>query len=384
MKRLLLLCSAALLLLCFFGCAKETDPWDAPPVIPGYGEPVRAENDAAVCFAIWRYANGDSVIATSDGHAYLISDSMPDGLDGGITVIPRSPERIYMAASAVMCFWDAMDRLGDIRFSGLEADDWTIEGARAAMEDGGIVYAGKYREPDYELLLSGDCDLSIQSTMSEHVPKVKEKLSELGIPVFVDRSSYEPDPLGRCEWVKVYAEIAGCPEIGETLFDGQKAVFDSVADALAAAPSSPASPFGGKTAVFFYVTASGKFVTRKQGDYISRMIELAGGENVFAFEGEDNALSSVTLSPEEFVLAAKDADIILYNGTVAGTLSSIEELAALNPLLEDFRAVRNGAVWCTEANLYQNIMKTGEVLADFYAVFADTGEPLTYLHKLDG
>ena len=374
MKRMTALLLVLLLLLPAAGCLKTEGNREKPPRIPGYGEPVRAENDAAVCFSIWRYAGGDSVITTNDGQTYLISDSAPDGLGGRITVIPRGPERVYMAASAVMCFWDAMDRMGDVRFSALEADAWTVEAARLAMERGGIVYAGRYREPDYELLLTGGCDLSIQSTMSEHVPKVKEKLAELGIPVFVDRSSYEPDPLGRCEWVKVYAEIAGCPETGEALFAEQKAVFDALADA----------PSRGKTAVFFYVTASGKFVTRKSGDYISKMIELAGGENVFTFEGEDNALSSVTLSPEEFVLAARDADVILYNGTVAGTLSSLEELVSLNPLLADFRAVKNGDVWCTEANLYQNVMKTGEVLADFYAVFADTGEPLTYLHKLDG
>ena len=142
------------------------------------------------------------------------------------------------------------------------------------------------------------------------------------------------------------------------------------------------APPSGKTAVFFYVTAAGSFVTRKSGDYITKMIELAGGENVFAFEGEDNALSSVTLSPEEFVLAAKDADVILYNGTVSGTLSTVDELTALNPLLGDFRAVKNGNVWCTEQNLYQNIMKTGEILADFHTVFADTGEPTAYLHRL--
>ncbi|MBR5681391.1 MAG: ABC transporter substrate-binding protein, partial [Clostridia bacterium] len=195
-----------------------------PPEIPGYGEPVRVPLDAAACFSILRYENGDSLILTSDSQAYLITDAQdgPDGLGSSVTVIPRAPGTVYMAASAVMCFWDAMDRLSDIRFSALEADGWTVENARAAMEKGEIVYAGKYREPDYELLLSGGCALSIQSTMSEHVPKVKEKLAEIGIPVFVDRSSYEPDPLGRCEWVKVYAEIAGCPETGEALFAEQK------------------------------------------------------------------------------------------------------------------------------------------------------------------
>ena len=372
MRRCLILILALVLL--FPGCAAAGNTGvDAPPEIPGYGEPVRVPTEAARCFAIWRWDNGDSAVTTNDGKIYLVTDAASVTAADGITVIPRHPERVYMAASAVMCFWDAMGRLGDIRFSALEAEDWTVDGAREAMERGEIRYAGKYREPDYELLLSENCGLSIQSTMSEHVPKVKEKLTELGIPVFVDRSSYEADPLGRCEWVKVYAQIAGCPETGEALFAEQKAVFESLSDA----------PPSGKTAVFFYVTAAGSFVTRKSGDYISKMIELAGGENVFAFEGEDNALSSVTLSPEEFVLAAKDADVILYNGTVGGTLSTVDELTALNPLLGDFRAVKNGDVWCTEQNLYQNIMKTGEILADFHTVFADTGEPTAYLHKLE-
>ena len=373
MKRFWLFFFALLLLLCIGGCARETDPWNVPPALPGYGEPRNVPTSAASCFAIWRYENGDSLIRTDDGASYLITEN-DSAAPENVTVIPRRPQTVYMAASAVMCFWDAMDCLDEIRFSSLEADAWTVDGAREAMETGAILYAGKYREPDYELLLSGGCDLSIQSTMSEHVPKVKEKLEELGIPVFVDRSSYESSPLARCEWVRVYAEIAGCPERGDALFAEQKATFDSLRDAE---PS-------GKTAVFFYVTASGSFVTRKSGDYISKMIELAGGENVFAFEGEDNALSSVTLSPEEFVLAAKDADIILYNGTISGILYTLDELEALNPLLSDFRAVKNGDVWCTEANLYQNIMKTGEILSDFHAIFADTGEPLTYLHKLDG
>ena len=373
MKRLLLWLLPAVLLLCV-GCAGEADPWDAAPSIPGYGEAVRIPSDTAACFVIYRWDNGDSWIATNDGQAYLIADAAPDGLDPAVTVIPHSPERIYMAASAVMCFWESLGRLGDIRFSALEADDWTLDGARDAMQAGRMRYAGKYREPDYEILLTGGCDLSIQSTMSEHVPKVKEKLRELGIPVFVDRSSYEADPLARVEWVKVYAEIAGCPEAGETLYAGQKAVFDRLTDA----------PPSGKTAVFFYITASGNFVTRKHGDYVSKMIELAGGENVFPFEGDDTALSSVTLSPEDFVLAAKDADIIFYNGTITGNPASIGELVSKNALLADFRAVKNGDVWCTEANLYQNIMKTGEILADFYTVFADTGESLTYLSKLDG
>ena len=371
------------LCLCPAGCGRAEVISMDPPALDGWGEPERIPNDCAESFALYRYDNGDSAVVTGDGTAYLVTDdpaaaraktASASETEPKLTVLPRSPERVYLAATAVMSFFDALDALPSVRFSALEADGWTSENARARMEDGEMVYAGRYREPDYELLLSGGCDLSIQSTMSEHVPKVREKLEELGIPVFVDRSSYESDPLARCEWVRVYAEIFGSPEAGDALFAEQKAHFDTLGNV------SPS----GKTAVFFYVTASGSFVTRKSGDYVSKMIELAGGENVFAFKGDDNALSSVTVAPEEFCLRAKDADIILYNSTTSGAVSSVEELIAKNELLADFRAVKNGDVWCTEDSLYQDIMKTGEILSDFSAVFSgtapDTG--LRYLKKL--
>lgn len=363
-----------ILIITVCGCGAGTGGAEkALPEIPGYGTAQKRENEYAECFTIYGYENGSTLIAMNDGSMYLVAENKPDGLPDGVTFIPRSTDMIYMAASAVISFYDALDRISDIRFSALEADDWYIESARAAMENGGIIYAGKYREPDYELLLTEGCRLSVQSTMSEHVPKVREKLEELGIPVFVDRSSYEPHPLGRCEWVRVYAELAGCTKLGEELFAEQKARFDKLAD----------SPDSGKTAVFFYITSSGRIVTRKSGDYITSMIELAGGKNVFDFIGEDNASSTVTLEPEQFCLNAKDADVMIYNCNIAGDINSIAELTAKNSLLADFRAVKSGSVWCTGRSVYQDIMRTGDILTDFHTLFFDTGEELTYLYKIN-
>ena len=334
-KRITGIFLAAALLFQVCGCGTENATVNSgPPVIAEYGEPIKTELEYAECFSLYSYDNGDTLITTDDGSTYLITDSASSGLADNIVVIPRSPDMIYMAASAVMCFYDALGKLGDIRFSALEKDGWYIENAREAMEKGDIIYAGKYSEPDYELLLSEGCRLSVQSTMSDHVPRVKEKLSELGIPVFVDRSSYEPQPLGRCEWIKVYAAMAGCPELGDKLFAEQRAHFDQ----LTGTESS------GKSAVFFYITASGKIVTRKSGDYIIKMMQFAGGKNVFDFIGDDNATSSVTLEPEQFTLHAKDADIIIYNCNISGEIHSIDELISKNPLLAEFTAVKKAYI----------------------------------------
>ena len=50
------------------------------------------------------------------------------------------------------------------------------------------------------------------------VRELKEKLEELGIPVLVDHSSYEPNPLGRTEWVKLYGLLTGHEEEAEAAF----------------------------------------------------------------------------------------------------------------------------------------------------------------------
>lgn len=67
-------------------------------------------------------------------------------------------------------------------------------GSKNGNGRGKIAYAGKYSAPDYEKILSSDCGLAVESTMIYHTPEVKEQLERLGIPVLVERSSYEGHP----------------------------------------------------------------------------------------------------------------------------------------------------------------------------------------------
>ena len=51
--------------------------------------------------------------------------------------------------------------------------------------------------------------------MIHHNPEVQEKLEQFGIPVMVERSSYESHPLGRTEWMKLYAVLLGKEDVAE-------------------------------------------------------------------------------------------------------------------------------------------------------------------------
>ena len=236
-------------------------------------------------------------------------------------------------------------------------------------------FAGKYSAPDYELILSERCDLAIESTMIYHSPAISEKLIDYGVPVLIERSSYEEDPLGRMEWIKVYGAILGKE-------DEAAALFNAEADAVEAIGAQPKT---GKTVAFFYITGTGAVNVRKSGDYVVRMIETAGGSYAFPDLSSGSALSTVNMTMESFYVGAKDADVLIYNSAIDGEIYTLDELIDKNPLLKDFKAVQSGDVWCTGKNLFQAPMGLGKLIGDFYEVLSGTERTeLTYLHKLNG
>ncbi len=327
-------------------------------------------------FRLFEYDGGYRLLNTCDGSRYLIVPAgtpVPEDLDSDVTVLQQPMENIYLAASAVMDMFVSMGSIDAIALSGTDHDDWSIEEARAAMEDGRIVYAGKYSTPDYELILSRNCSLAIENTMILHTPDVREKLMETGIPVLVDYSSYETHPLGRAEWVKVYGALTGCEEAAAAAFEEQVSLLDSVTRDIQETTAVPDDDSDRITAVFFSITSNGTVTLRKSHDYVPKMMELAGGHYLFDDLTDGTASSSVHMQMEEFCSRAVDADVLLYNGTIDGDLSSIDDLLKKAPLLKKFRAITNDQVWLISSNLYQDSMQPGRIISDFHRMFRKIG-----------
>ena len=332
----------------------------------------------ATQFAVDYYDGGYKLLTMGDGSRFLLIPEgleKPKGIAQDIVALYQPLENLYLAASAAMCFFDQLDGIDAISLSGTRAEGWYIENARKAMENGSLVYAGKYSEPDYERLLDAGCPLAIESQMIDHTPEVREKLQQLGIPVLVDLASDEPHPLGRTEWVKLYGALLNREEEAQAAFQEQNAYLEE----LTGLENT------GKTVAFFHISSSGYVVARKSGDYVSNMIALAGGNYVFKDLGNDNALSTVNLEMETFFATAKDADIVIYNSAIVGEVASLDDLVEQNPLLAQFKAVQNGDVWCTGQNMYQQTMDLGRMVHSFYQIFTEDGSELDevpYLKRL--
>lgn len=357
--------------------------WSAAPEIDGLRFISSEKNDVAEYFRLSVYEDASGakyqLLETAGGlHRYLIAptdaqvsdrksdhftaraseansankEKKGDALD--LTVLQQPLTTTYVAASAVMAPLCDLGAVSQIRFSGLREEGWYVDEARTAMKKGSMLFAGKYSEPDYETLLREGCDLALESTMIYRSPEVIEKLSALGIPVYIDYSSYEPHVLGRLEWIRVYGALFGHEEKAQQWYASERDRIRAIQKT--AEKSSP-------TVVYFYVNSSGQIQVRQPHDYIPELLELAGARYLAPdMKGlSGSRKSNVTVSLEDFYSSCRDADYLIYSATLDRPLSSIQELLGKNALFADFKAVKEGHVYTTDKDFYQ----LSDRMADF-------------------
>lgn len=323
--------------------------------------------------------NGDRILivpkhqqAPKDAEA-LVSPSA-EGEPGKLIVLQEPVKNLYLVASSVMDMFAQLDSMDAISMCGLKEEDWYIPAAKQAMKEGTLLYAGKYSQPDYELLLSQNCSMAIENSMIYHTPEVMEKLDEFGIPTLVEYSSYEEHPLGRVEWVRFFGALLDQEEKADQLFEKQKEALKRV----------EAEESTGKTVAFFYITSNGLVQVRQSTDYIPKMIELAGGKYVFENLGDpDSRRSTVNLQLEDFYDGAQDADFLVYNTTIDRQVQTLEDLLKKCSLLKDFKAVKNHQVWCTTEDMYQQSMSAGNLIEDFHRMLTGDDKETRYLYRLE-
>lgn len=314
-------------------------------------------------------------------------EPVPEDLPEDITPLLQPLTNMYLAATSAMDFFCHLDAVDQITLSGTDRSGWYLEEPKKALEEGTMEYAGKYSAPDYERIVDKSCSLAIESTMIYHCPQVKEQLENLGVPVLVERSSYEADPLGRMEWIKLYGVLTGKEQLAEELFEKEIKELENVSVQADEGQEHSDQTNQGKTVAFFYITSRGSANVRKPGDYVAKMITMAGGTYVpqSAEKEEENALSTMNMEMEAFYAKAKDADYIIYNSTIDGELTTMDEFLAKSPLLADFKAVKEGHVWCTGKNLFQETMGLGNMIQDIHRMLTeetpDEGQ-MHYIHQL--
>ena len=372
----LALCAPASIAL--FGCSSSSEKnASSEQGLSALGEPTPVALAHVTQFSLNAYDGGYRLASLASGDRLLIvpeGAAVPEGLPESVAVIQRPLENVYLASTGMICLVDAVGALGAVGVSSVRPEDSPVPAFTELLEDGSIAYGGIYRAPDYELIAATACPLAIENTNIDHVPEVRAKLEELGVTVLMEQSSREESMLGRLEWIRLMG----------ALFDREDEateVFDSLAERVEDAAAEGSL---GRTVAFFYVNEDGAAVTRRDGDYFCQMIEAAGGTYVsFSEEGAaDSSPTTVTVEMERFYAGARDADVIIYNGTIDDGVDTLEALVEKNALLADFAAVRSGDVWTCDSNLYQQMTSMAEIIGELRAALSGSDEAGAFFRRL--
>ncbi len=326
-----------------------------------------------------------SLITISNGGRFLLvpeNAEVPSNLPPETCVLKLPLDKTYLVSSSAMDYVAKLGAVGSLRFSGTKESGWFIPEARDAMKAKKLLYAGKYSAPDYEILLSLGCNFALENTMIYHNPEVKEKLEELGIPVLVERSGYEADPLGRLEWIKLYGLLFGKESEAQEYFESEIKKIETV---LQKNQNGGADLKNQKSVAFFFVNSNGAVNVRKGGDYISKMIEIAGGKYVPQDEKKSDGrkhVSTETVQFESFYAAAHDADILIYDGTIGGEISRKADLLRKNPLFAGFKAYKSGNIYCVGRDFFQRSTGTADFISDVSKAVSGEESGLVFLRKV--
>ena len=249
----------------------------------------------------------------------------PKGFVG--EVLDVEPSRIVCVSSTHIAMLDAVGEVEKV--VGVSGIDYITNDYITTHRDsiGDIGYEGNI---DYELMVALDPDIVLMFGING-ASGMEGKLHELGIPFAYVADYLEESPLGKAEWMIAVAEIAGCRERAERIFDKIPERYDSLKRMVAEADEP-------QPKVMLNTPYGDSWFMAPMTSYVAQTVADAGGDYVYK---RNTTTRSLPIDLEEAALLVGEADLWLH----VGDIGSLDELKRRLPKFADARCVVRGDVW---------------------------------------
>jgi len=321
----------------------------------------------ATHFKLKYLKSGRKLIVDGSGRKLLLvhegGGAVSSNSTGSTMAIPV--RRVIIRWSTIPSFLKALgvqDTVAGVVTRNEEACDEYI---KTRIAGGDIEVVGGHGSIDYEKLAALNPDVFFVSRWEK-----TSKLDELDIPYAVITEYLEDNPLGRMEWMKFFAAFYDRENAARHIFSRSVRRIKSISARLREVKKRPRVLWG-------FIRPDGSIYAPRGKCYVSRMIRMAGGVSVL----EDvKRMRDGSLSLEHFYALGKRADIyIVPQPLMVYGMATIKKLLFLNPLLRDFKSVRNGKVWCFTNRYTNSIADTDRVIEELASIFHPG---LTAVHQL--
>lgn len=253
---------------------------------------------------------------------------LPDGFDEHVVI--RTPvERVALFSTTQVGYIDLLGCAD--RIIGIARPDYVnTPSLRERIEKGAVSEIGMPFSPNVEEILELNPEMIVTTALPAARQTDYKALVMAGIPVVVVAEWLEESPLGRAEWLKLYAALLGREEVAVEKFadiEHSYHALKALTDTLSHRPSVVTGmPF--KDAWF----------VPGGNSYVACFLRDAGAD----YHWKNRAKTgSIKMDIEAVYPVALEAEFWLNPGTV----QSLDELLAKDIRFRDFFAVRSGKVY---------------------------------------
>ncbi|MGM8362150.1 ABC transporter substrate-binding protein [Flavobacterium sp. ARAG 55.4] len=276
----------------------------------------------------WPDANKDFVYILKEKNT-----AVPDSLQK-YTQITVPLKSIVVTSTTNIPF---LEMLGvEKSLAGFPHTDYVSSEKTRKLIDAGIVKnVGQNERLNMEKLIDLAPEAIITFGIDNNNPMIAN-LEKNGLKVLIQADWMEQSPLGKAEWIKLYAALFGKEKEGKILFDN---IVKSYNDALRLVAGEKAE----KTVLYGSMYQNQWYVA-KGNSWVAQFMKDAKSNYLWA---DTKGSGSLGLSFENILEKAKNADIWIATGSFKNT----RELGDSNPHYEQFNAFATKNVYTFESKL---------------------------------
>ena len=271
---------------------------------------------------------GDYYIVTDslDRSIVLVKEGKPVPNVHADLTLKLPVKRVVALLTTHVAYFEALnatDRLVGV----ISARTWYLEDVKQMVENGTIKEVGRFRQPNYEVILSLKPEL-VTVPGKIFGGEVVKKLDELGIPYISVDLDVERHPLGKLEWIKLFGIICGKEEEAIKFFERAEQRILNVEKRCEDLE---------RTKVVCALLTRGRILIPGCEHYYAKSVEIAGGDYLFKDLVSERY---VYVTVEDFLSRTKDADVFIAVHmaepvTKKYLLSAVPELAETKPFKEN-------------------------------------------------
>jgi cobalamin transport system substrate-binding protein len=253
------------------------------------------------------------------------------------------------------------------------------EKTRALIDKGSVKNVGQNEKLNMEQLIELAPELIVTFGVDNNNPMIRN-LEKSGLKVMIQGDWMEQSPLGKAEWIKLYAALFGKEKEAKKLFDGIVADYNNTLESVKNSKAETTVLYGSMYQDQWFVAKGNSWVAQflrdAKANYLWKDVEGTG---------------SLGLSFENILDKAKNAGCWI----AAGPYKTLDELEKSNPHYSQFDAFKKKNVYTFEAKLgatggtvYYELAPSRPdlVLKDFIKIFHPELLPdytLTFAQKLN-